>query len=836
MRVDLDAAPKGFIRDGLVSMIREAIGRAADRGGCVLVMGLPGSGRRTAARQALRGWPGTWAELGADGAPVTGAAGDVLLLGETDDPRQLGPAAAAAVDGARALVVCAHGVNGGGENGGRWAGRPAELIQVTPLDRDEVVDALTAMLGAVPSARLAGALWRASAGMPEILVSLLRSARRSGALQTDGDAVELLHEVTLETAEAMRSSLLARLPEAAIAALTRVALVEPASRARIRALVGARRVDELLASGVLAAVKGGPSRGETLWIPVQALAEALRRRADERIREEVYSAVLDDERARGRAVPGTMRAVEWALDNGEPVELPTLLAAVREANSVHEYELAVRLASAPTMPEASRADPALRQERVFALRFSGDPERAVLELQDGGDAAHVPGGEPRWQSRAALADLLHYERDDLDAALGVLDAGSDPRSLVERVAHLSYGGRHAQADDAYRRLPALPFAVCARAGIAHAMVQSYRGDTKGALRRLYAYSLMTAAAPPRWFAEELQGALFVCLTHAQGPASLRASAGLLGNPATPFVRQADIALLTARLSVEVSEGRVQSALALALSVEADDLADRSGFRAHACALAAAAAAYAGDAVASRRFERLARTLPQRSSAILRPDADAALAAASLVRGDRDALARARQCARDWMAEGMWGAAARVAHVGVRFGDDECAALLREASTHLNGAVFSAMRAHAEALMTQDAPRLRQVADRLHELGLGLAAVECLGQAARLASARGWADEAAASTAQARMLVSLVGPIPAAHLAFAVASTPRLSRREQQIATLVIQGTSNRDIATALTLSVRTVEGHLGRIYDKLGLKDRRELARHVTRTSAARSW
>lgn len=52
---------------------------------------------------------------------------------------------------------------------------------------------------------------------------------------------------------------------------------------------------------------------------------------------------------------------------------------------------------------------------------------------------------------------------------------------------------------------------------------------------------------------------------------------------------------------------------------------------------------------------------------------------------------------------------------------------------------------------------------------------------------------------------------------------RLTEREHEIAALVAQGISNQEIARKLTLSRRTVEGHLYRIYSKLGIDDRSEL-------------
>ena len=51
--------------------------------------------------------------------------------------------------------------------------------------------------------------------------------------------------------------------------------------------------------------------------------------------------------------------------------------------------------------------------------------------------------------------------------------------------------------------------------------------------------------------------------------------------------------------------------------------------------------------------------------------------------------------------------------------------------------------------------------------------------------------------------------------------------EREIVALVAEGLSNREIAKRLTLSVRTVEGHLYRACTKLDVTDRDELAKVV---------
>jgi DNA-binding NarL/FixJ family response regulator len=51
----------------------------------------------------------------------------------------------------------------------------------------------------------------------------------------------------------------------------------------------------------------------------------------------------------------------------------------------------------------------------------------------------------------------------------------------------------------------------------------------------------------------------------------------------------------------------------------------------------------------------------------------------------------------------------------------------------------------------------------------------------------------------------------------------LTEREREIVTLAARGLSNREIADRLAVSVRTVEGHLYRAGNKLGVSDRKEL-------------
>ncbi len=52
----------------------------------------------------------------------------------------------------------------------------------------------------------------------------------------------------------------------------------------------------------------------------------------------------------------------------------------------------------------------------------------------------------------------------------------------------------------------------------------------------------------------------------------------------------------------------------------------------------------------------------------------------------------------------------------------------------------------------------------------------------------------------------------------------LTAREREIAGLIGSGKTNREVAEALVISERTVETHVGAVFAKLGIANRRELA------------
>ena len=63
---------------------------------------------------------------------------------------------------------------------------------------------------------------------------------------------------------------------------------------------------------------------------------------------------------------------------------------------------------------------------------------------------------------------------------------------------------------------------------------------------------------------------------------------------------------------------------------------------------------------------------------------------------------------------------------------------------------------------------------------------------------------------------------------ALAPRTTLTRRENQVAALVAEGLTNKEIATKLTISPRTVDAHVDHILTKLGFRSRTQIARWVS--------
>ena len=117
----------------------------------------------------------------------------------------------------------------------------------------------------------------------------------------------------------------------------------------------------------------------------------------------------------------------------------------------------------------------------------------------------------------------------------------------------------------------------------------------------------------------------------------------------------------------------------------------------------------------------------------------------------------------------------------------------------------------------------RVTDELAAIGVTRYATEAAAHAAEAFAAEGRQDSARRAVARCRELHALgeggwLPPIRGVD-----ADSVVLSPREAQLVDLAARGLTNAQIADRLVLSVRTVESHIYRAMQKLGVNDRRDL-------------
>jgi ATP/maltotriose-dependent transcriptional regulator MalT len=166
--------------------------------------------------------------------------------------------------------------------------------------------------------------------------------------------------------------------------------------------------------------------------------------------------------------------------------------------------------------------------------------------------------------------------------------------------------------------------------------------------------------------------------------------------------------------------------------------------------------------------------------------------------------------------------ARALHTAARLGRaGEMIDRLHELSEELDDRLLHAFAAQADAAASGSGERLDDVADEFAELGAQALAADARAQAAEAHRGAGHRRQASASAASAASLARSSGGIRTPALEGLVPYA--LSAREREVAVLAARGVSNQEIARRLVLSVRTVETHLARVYDKLGIHRREAL-------------
>ncbi|PWK80756.1 regulatory LuxR family protein [Lentzea atacamensis] len=168
-----------------------------------------------------------------------------------------------------------------------------------------------------------------------------------------------------------------------------------------------------------------------------------------------------------------------------------------------------------------------------------------------------------------------------------------------------------------------------------------------------------------------------------------------------------------------------------------------------------------------------------------------------------------EAAADARAHGEFAVEALLLHEAVRLGHAaDAVERLGELASSNTGLLEPVFFAHADALVRNDSDALMEVAARFEEGGYMLLAAE-----------------AAAESGNRALFGRLMGYCEGARTpALALMTATPLTRREREIAVLAARGLTNKEIASSLVISARTVDNHLSNAYAKLGIATRGELA------------
>ena len=707
-----------------------------------------------------------------------------------------------------------------------WKDGLAERLDLRALDPVATEVLVAETLGGPVTGDTGRRIWRQTQGNPHHVRELLRHEVETGALvERNGVWIGLIGAGPGQRVLDAVVRDLERLSEPARTALELVALAEPVPVSWLDGLVDAAVLDELVQEGLVVTGAPGATRASVAadsfdepLSPVARLtppayADAVRALVPLSRRRQLFT-LMRSARAGFPAAyespAGLLRSVLWALECDIHQTGERLLRATRAAVSLCRPEVAVQVASAALRQPLGGTGPQIDvlMVRAQAWRLLGESGRAAADLLEVSErlAADHTGADHRLrqiQLAAQTADLHQYHGDDPDGSLELIDGlldelheGADPelRTALEvsRLTRLGAAGRFAESIEpsldrlrtaGYRSANVLELATPTVLGLA--LTGRLAEATALASRSLRAAEVHVQQSP--WLAARIRSTqLVVHLWSGDLDAAERAAVpracGDPGHPLQYAVDNIGRGLLAAARGLWTDALREHHAASASLG-----LIDPSGFLAYAAAAEAVAAAALGDRTAALRLVDTARRAPQRASAMVESDLRLLLLDAQLwllqptLRSE--ALTLARWCADRGLHRTELEALHRVVVAGQLLGsaDPTDAAVLTRLG-HLAAAVSGsragALLAHAAAIVTGDAELVSIAARDLAAQGLWLPTVR-----------------------------------PSA----------RLTAREREIAGLAAGGLSSRAIAERLTLSVRTVDSHLSRVFTKLGVRSRQEL-------------
>ena len=735
----------------------------------------------------------------------------------------------------------------------------ARVIRPAPLSASAVGRLIEEGLGRVPVPVFAAACQRTTGGVPFLVRELVAALCEEGVEPTAAEAqrVEALGARTIGRAMLVR---LGRLPPVAarlaqaVAVLETAELVQAADLAGVDAEAAAEAADLLVAANIL-----GPRRPLTFVHPIvragilEEVPPAERMRAHRRAAE--LLAVREDS---GERVAEHLLATEPA---GDPWTVARLTDAARDAARRGAPESAASyLRRVLAEPPAPGARAGILLELGVAEATAGQPEgeahlREALDAAGDDDVrlgaalvlAHVLGRGERIPAAIEVIDLAAARLADgrgrarvllesMATGAGMLDAATAPR-LASRMRAIRRAADHAQVPREVLAVAAL-VAVHANEPATTCIALAQRALAAGP-------RIVPEPTDLPWFAQATIALVWAdAHAEAQGPLDAGvAESRATGDPALFGMSLSQRAWLLLRLGdLQGAEGDARTVL------EAADLAAPALYRKLAAAILVNASVEQGELDQAQSvldgfgLDEAART---QTSAVLR----LARGRLRLAQGHPgEALADILAAGRIVTATGStcpgylaWRSGAALAHAaldereeGLRLAMEEVELARafggqRTLGVALRAAGVVAGGAEGEAL-------LREAVGCLERSGVVLERARALAELGVLVRAAGRRSQARSMLREALDVAHHAGAAPLADLAeaelratgakprrVALSGVEALTASERRVAELAGDGLTNREIAQALFVTMRTVEGHLTRVFAKLALRSRDEL-------------
>jgi DNA-binding CsgD family transcriptional regulator/tetratricopeptide (TPR) repeat protein len=711
------------------------------------------------------------------------------------------------------------------------------------LDLDRLTTAqldalLEAALGAPVEPRTVQRLHDRTGGNVLLARQLIEDARSDGSL-------ELVHGAWVERTSTRPSPRLVDLLADRIEALAPderaacevVAVATPIATELLARAVSSPVVERLRRRGLVQVERVGVHRVARLGDPL--MGEVLIDRLGPGRRDEVILALVAlYEGAEDLDERDALRLAVWMVDLGRPVDPDVVGRAAELALARSDAVTAERLAAAS---EAAGGGPAAAIRRGEALVHQQRHGEADAVLRPVGDHLAHLDDDLRYRFATARALALSTEMGRLDDAISVLEtviatmAAGPARWALE--AHLSFlladcGRLRAAAPLAEPRLSRWeedePSALTAL--VAGGVVRTLGGrceDTLALCEEMTPVALRHLDDRPEalgWIA-----AAQMLATYVRGDLHAAAELGeVLEEMATalpdPTLRAA---VLMYRGLVLSEQGRLDSALrVLRQSAALHEVDNRRGYQAWCFAIMARAHAQRGELDDAREALVAARRHLWPDGMVFGSEIDLAAVWVEALGGDRDGAARllADAVARA-EAEGATTPSVRLRYDAVRAGLPAAphVAALAAATADEQSPWVVLQAEHVAALAADDGAGLVDVGRRLAELGIHLQAAEALAQGAEAHRRAGSPTLAsrAKELSTAEQALCEGAATPALRSGGPVAG---LTGRELDVATRAAAGQTNQEIAAALGISVRTAETHLQRVFTKLGVHRRHELA------------